>query len=121
MMIIPNIIYFFNITDFENFIYFLILYIFSSACVFGLGCYFFSIVVKFLKCRLIMFTARNCIIFPIYYFYIIVKNYRIVIMVRVNPSYIREPTTMKGYWIVDGNSNQLRPYRLLIKEFGNVY
>ena len=49
------------------------------------------------------------------------KNYRIVIMVRVNPSYIREPTTMKGYWIVDGNSNQLRPYRLLIKEVGNAY
>lgn len=49
------------------------------------------------------------------------KNYRIVIMVRVNPSYIREPTTMKGYWIVDGNSNQLRPYRLLIKEVGNTY
>ena len=42
-------------------------------------------------------------------------------MVRVNPSYIREPTTQKGYWIVDGNSNQLRPYRLLIKEVGNIY
>jgi len=44
------------------------------------------------------------------------KNYRLVIMVRVNPSFIREPETQKGYWIVDGNSNQLRPYRLLIRE-----
>ena len=44
------------------------------------------------------------------------KNYRLVIMVRVNPSFIREPETQKGYWIVDGKSDQLRPYRLLIKE-----
>ena len=44
------------------------------------------------------------------------KNYRLVIMVRVNPSFIREPDTMKDYWIVDGNGNQLRSYRLLIKE-----
>ena len=40
-------------------------------------------------------------------------------MVRVNPSYIREPTTQKGFWIVDGDTNQLRPYRLLIKEQTN--
>ena len=44
------------------------------------------------------------------------KSYRLVIMVRVNRSFIREPTTQKGYWIVDGKANQLRPYRLLIKE-----
>ena len=44
------------------------------------------------------------------------KTYRLVIMVRVKPSLIREPTTQPDYWIVDGNSNQLRPYRLLIKE-----
>lgn len=44
------------------------------------------------------------------------KNYRLVIMVRVNPSYIREPVTQKDYWIVDGNPNQLRPYRFLIKD-----
>ena len=47
------------------------------------------------------------------------KNYKLVIMVRVNPSYIREPTTQPDYWIVDGKTNQLRPYRLLIKEIGN--
>ena len=44
------------------------------------------------------------------------KNYRLVIMVRVNPSYIREPVTQRDFWIVDGKPNQLRPYRLLIKE-----
>ena len=50
------------------------------------------------------------------------KHYKLVIMVRVNPSFIREPTTQPDYWIVDGNINQLRPYRLLIKEFsGPIY
>ena len=44
------------------------------------------------------------------------KNYNIIIMVRVNTKYIREPESAQDYWIVDGNSNQLRPYRLLIKE-----
>ena len=44
------------------------------------------------------------------------KTYNIVIMVRVNTKYIREPDTALDYWIVDGNANQLRPYRLLIKE-----
>ena len=48
------------------------------------------------------------------------KNYRLVIMVRVNPSFIREPDTMKDYLIVDGNGNQLRPYRLLIKESSTI-
>ena len=44
------------------------------------------------------------------------KTYRLVIMARVKPSLIREPTNQPDYWIVNGNSNQLRPYRLLIKE-----
>ena len=44
------------------------------------------------------------------------KNYRLVIMVRVNPIYLRIPLTQTNYWIIDGKANQLRPYRLLIKE-----
>ena len=48
------------------------------------------------------------------------KMYKLVIMVRVNPSKIREPTSQKEYWIVDGKSDQLRPYRLLIKEYNGV-
>ena len=49
------------------------------------------------------------------------KNYKLVIMVRVKPEFIREPTTQPDYWIVDGKANQLRPYRLLIKEFNGMY
>ena len=49
------------------------------------------------------------------------KTYNIVIMVRVNPKYIREPETQPDYWIVDGKSEQLRPYRLLIKECPGMY
>ena len=44
------------------------------------------------------------------------KNYKLIIMSRVNPNYIREPETQKGFWILDGKPNQLRPYRLLIRE-----
>ena len=46
------------------------------------------------------------------------KTYNIIIMVRVNTKFIREPEGALDYWIVDGDSNQLRPYRLLIKETG---
>ena len=49
------------------------------------------------------------------------KNYRLVIMVRVNPYYLRIPTTQRDYWIIDGKANQLRPYRLLIKECSSNY
>ena len=49
------------------------------------------------------------------------KTYNIVIMVRVNPKFIREPQYTKDYWIVDGKDDQLRPYRLLIKENPNRY
>ena len=49
------------------------------------------------------------------------KRYKLVIMVRVNPSYLRIPSTQTDYWIVDGNTNQLRPYRLLIKDINNQY
>ena len=44
------------------------------------------------------------------------KTYNIVIMVRVNPKFIRQPEIEPEYWIVDGKAEQLRPYRLLIKE-----
>jgi len=48
------------------------------------------------------------------------KQYRLVIMVRVNPSFIREPDNIKDFWILDGKPNQLRPYRLLIKEANSI-
>ena len=60
----------------------------------------------------VAFQYAGCIVLGI-------KRYKLVIMVRVNPSYIREPTSQPDYWIVDGKTNQLRPYRLLIKDVGN--
>ena len=45
------------------------------------------------------------------------KNYSLVIMVRVNPKLVRIAATQKDYWIIDGKADQLRPYRLLIKDF----
>ena len=49
------------------------------------------------------------------------KNYKLVIMVRVNMEYVRIPTSQPNYWIIDGKTDQLRPYRLLIKDMGNNY
>ena len=39
-------------------------------------------------------------------------------MCRVNPKMIREPDKKdkEPYWILNGNSNEIRPYRILIKE-----
>ena len=48
------------------------------------------------------------------------KAYRIVIMVRVIPRFIREPEHQPDFWILDGNPNQLRPYWLLIKEANSI-
>ena len=49
------------------------------------------------------------------------KNYKLVIMVRVNMEYVRIPTSQPNYWIIDGKTDQLRPYRLLIKDMGSNY
>ena len=49
------------------------------------------------------------------------KTYNIVIMVRANPKFIREPEGELNYWIIDGKADQLRPYRLLIKENKNNF
>ena len=48
------------------------------------------------------------------------KKYRLIIMSRVNPSFIREPENQNGFWILDGQANQLRPYRLLIREDNTI-
>ena len=39
-------------------------------------------------------------------------------MCRVNPKNVRIPTSCPNYWVVSGNSNDIRPYRLLIKYVG---
>ena len=44
------------------------------------------------------------------------KSFRIVFQCRVNPNKIRQPITKPEYWILEGNGQEIRPYRLLIKQ-----
>ena len=43
------------------------------------------------------------------------KRFQFVIMARVNPKKIRDPGTFPVNWILNGNDEEIRPYRLLIK------
>ena len=49
----------------------------------------------------------------------LVEGYKCVFMCRVNPKLLREPKKKPDYWVVSGTSNDIRPYRLLIKYVGN--
>ena len=44
------------------------------------------------------------------------KNYKTVLMVRVKPSAIRQCTCIKDYWVVNGTTDEIRPYRILYKQ-----
>ena len=46
------------------------------------------------------------------------KRFKVVFMCRVNKDKIRQPDRGKNapYWILDGSKEQVRPYRILIKE-----
>ena len=44
------------------------------------------------------------------------KIYKMGFMIRVKPDKIRCPKCMKDYWVLDGTTEQMRPYRILIKE-----
>ena len=44
-------------------------------------------------------------------------QFKFVIMTRVNPNKIRSPGALKGGWILNGNNEEIRPYRILIKTF----
>ena len=50
--------------------------------------------------------------------YFMNKTFKLIMMCRINPKKIREPD--RGYenpfWILNGNSEEIRPYRILIKE-----
>ena len=46
-------------------------------------------------------------------------NYKTVLMVRVNPDKIRFSKNMEDYWVVDGTTDQIRPYRILYKKISN--
>ena len=45
------------------------------------------------------------------------KKYKTVLMVRVKPSAIRQCKCIKDYWVVNGTTDEIRPYRILYKEF----
>ena len=44
------------------------------------------------------------------------QGYKCVFMCRVNPKTVRISKDYPKYWVVDGTSNDIRPYRLLIKK-----
>ena len=46
-------------------------------------------------------------------------QYKIGFMTRVMPEKIRCPEEEKDYWVINGTDNEIRPYRILIKEIGN--
>ena len=43
------------------------------------------------------------------------KNYYTVLMVRVKPSAIRQSSEEPDYWVVNGTTDEIRPYRILYK------
>ena len=47
------------------------------------------------------------------------RSFRIVFQCRVNPKKIRQPRTKPEYWILNGNGQEIRPYRLLVKQESN--
>ena len=46
-------------------------------------------------------------------------KYKIGFMTRVKPEKIRCPENEEDYWVINGTDNEIRPYRILIKEIGN--
>ena len=44
------------------------------------------------------------------------QPHKIGIMCRVNPKKIRCPKENENYWFINGTDNEIRPYRILIKE-----
>ena len=45
------------------------------------------------------------------------KNYKLGLMLRVNPTKIRSPDIKdKEFWVVNGNPDEIRPYGILIKK-----
>ena len=44
------------------------------------------------------------------------QKYKVGIMTRVKPELIRCPAEKQDYWVINGTDNEIRPYRILIKE-----
>ena len=43
-------------------------------------------------------------------------SYKTVLMVRINPKAIRSCNCVKDYWVVNGTTDEIRPYRILYKK-----
>ena len=43
-------------------------------------------------------------------------EYKTILMVRVKPSSIRHCSDLKDFWVVNGTTDEIRPYRLLYKK-----
>jgi len=44
-------------------------------------------------------------------------NFKVIFMCRVNPKNMRICSDEKDYWVVNGTSDDIRPYRMLIKQY----
>ena len=44
------------------------------------------------------------------------KHYKMGFMMRVKPDKIRYSNSQKDYWVLDGTTDQMRPYRIMVKE-----
>ncbi len=45
------------------------------------------------------------------------KKYKIVLMVRVKPDKIRQCREQENFWVLNGTSDEVRPYRILLKKY----
>ena len=44
------------------------------------------------------------------------KRYKLGFMMRVKPDKIRQASSKPDCWVLDGTTNEMRPYRVMIKE-----
>ena len=44
------------------------------------------------------------------------ENYKFLLMLRVNPKKIRQPESLPKMYILNPNSDEIRPYRILLKK-----
>jgi hypothetical protein len=45
------------------------------------------------------------------------KNYLMGFMMRVKPDKIRYSNSKNDYWVLDGTTNEMRPYRIMVKQY----
>ena len=46
-------------------------------------------------------------------------NYKMGFMMRVKPDKIRCPKSKSDYWVLNGTTNEMRPYRIMVKDCNN--